>query len=206
MNCRYPDALVIQFAKAPRPGHVKTRMRPALDDQSCAALQRRLVTYTFDTLSQMQLCAFELWVDEPHYDGFFSGLGPQRPVRRQRGPNLGARMYHALATALAGHERVVLVGSDCPFLNSGHIEEALACLRAGDDVVLGPATDGGYVLIGARRVDTALFSDIPWGGAGVLAATRRQLQGLAWRWSELTPLADIDTPADLELLHSLENF
>ncbi len=206
MSCRHPDALVIQFAKAPRPGCVKTRMQPTLDAEACAALHRRLVTYTFDTLSQMQLCAFELWADEPRYDGFFAGLRPRRPVRRQHGTNLGARMYHALATALADHARVVLVGSDCPFLNATHIEEALARLRAGDDVVLGPAVDGGYVLIGARRVDRVLFSDIPWGTAGVLAATRGQLQALGWRWSELAPLADIDTAADLELLHSLENF
>lgn len=206
MTYRYPDALVIQFAKAPRPGRVKTRMRPELDDQSCVALHRRLVTYTFDKLSQTQLCPLELWVDELHYDGFFTGLRPQRPVRRQCGADLGARMYHALATALADYQRVVLVGSDCPFLNPGHIEEALARLGAGDDVVLGPAMDGGYVLIGARRVDNALFSGVPWGTGGVLTATRGQLRALAWRWSELPPLADIDTAADLKLIQNLENF
>lgn len=206
MTYRYPDALVIQFAKAPRPGRVKTRMRPELDDQSCAALHRRLVAYTFDKLSQTELCPLELWVDEPHYDGFFVELSPHRPVHRQRGADLGARMYHALAAALADYERVVLVGSDCPFLSTDHIEDALARLGAGDDVVLGPALDGGYVLIGARRVDNALFSGVPWGTGGVLAATRGQLRALAWRWSELTPLADIDTAADLKLLHNLENF
>lgn len=203
---RNPDALLIQFAKAPRPGHVKTRMRPALDDQACALLHRRLVKHTYAVLLQADIAPLELWVDGADYDGFFAGLRPQARLRRQRGADLGARMQHAIATSLPAHDRVVLVGSDCPFLTADYIAEAMARLSDGADVVLGPALDGGYVLIGARRTDAELFDSIPWGTSGVLTTTRARLRKLRWEWHELSALADIDTEADLKLLHNLENF
>ena len=78
-----------------------------------------------------------------------------------------------------------------------HLHQALAWLRQGQDAVLAPAEDGGYVLLGVRRVEPALFQDMPWGGPQVLDLTRQRLRRLRWRWRELETLWDIDRPEDL---------
>ena len=95
---------------------------------------------------------------------------------------------------------VILVGADCPLLEARHLASAFDWLQQGEDAVLGPAEDGGYVLLGLRRVNRALFRDIPWGGDQVLALTRQRLAQLGWRWRELEPLWDLDRPADLDRL------
>jgi glycosyltransferase A (GT-A) superfamily protein (DUF2064 family) len=94
----------------------------------------------------------------------------------------------------------VLIGSDCPGYDGEYIARAFLALSVtgGDyDTVIGPATDGGYVLIGLRRPAQALFADMPWGTDAVLERTRMVLRGLGWRWLELPALADIDRPEDL---------
>ena len=119
-----------------------------------------------------------------------------RAIRRQRGADLGERMYHALAAGLARYERVLLVGSDCPAIDAAYLHRALQVL---DDVpvVLGPALDGGYVLIGVRSVDPALFAGIAWGQPTVYAETVARLRRLGVDWTALPALPDIDRPADL---------
>jgi glycosyltransferase A (GT-A) superfamily protein (DUF2064 family) len=116
------------------------------------------------------------------------------------------RLYHALACALTRYQSVVIIGSDCPFIDEGYLRQAFQLLQAGNQVVLGPATDGGYVLIAANKVDAGLFENIEWGCERVLAQTRKQLQALDWTWSELKPLSDIDRPEDLPLLVKLPAF
>jgi hypothetical protein len=106
-------------------------------------------------------------------------------------------MHRALARALRGAERAVLIGADCPALTPAYLREAIAALE-GADVVLGPARDGGYVLVGARRVAPALFDGIAWGSSRVLDEQRACLRALGWRWSELATLWDVDRPEDLE--------
>ena len=93
---------------------------------------------------------------------------------------------------------VVLIGGDCPVLNPGHLKQALTWLASGEDAVLGPAEDGGYVLLGLNRVAPALFNTIEWGGEDVLAVTRARLAGLGWKWRELKTLWDLDRPQDLD--------
>ncbi|MCB1698686.1 MAG: TIGR04282 family arsenosugar biosynthesis glycosyltransferase, partial [Halioglobus sp.] len=114
----------------------------------------------------------------------------------QRGADLGQRMHNALRVGLARYRQVVLVGSDCPGIDRAYLVQALAALEQAE-VVLGRAEDGGYVLIGARRVCRAMFEGIPWGSAGVLAATTGRLRQLGLDWVELPALADIDRPGDL---------
>ena len=114
----------------------------------------------------------------------------------QRGDDLGARMHNALASALARAERVVLVGSDCPAIDREYLVEALDALER-VPVVLGPALDGGYVLIGTREIDPGIFRGVAWGTGKVLAQTVERLRQLGWRWKELRALADIDRPEDL---------
>jgi glycosyltransferase A (GT-A) superfamily protein (DUF2064 family) len=92
------------------------------------------------------------------------------------------------------------VGSDCPALTADHLRQADRVLRDGVDAVFVPCEDGGYALIGLRRVDPRLFEDVAWGGAAVMAQTRARLTGLGWRWRELETLWDVDRPEDYERL------
>jgi hypothetical protein len=83
-------------------------------------------------------------------------------------------------------------------LNGAHLKQAFTWLYAGADAVLGPAEDGGYVLLGLRRVERELFAGIPWSTPAVLDVTRRRLGELNWSWRELEPLWDLDREADLD--------
>ena len=121
-------------------------------------------------------------------------------LREQRGEDLGERMRHAAELTLETASFLVLIGGDCPVLNAGYVARALRLLESGCDAVLGPAEDGGYVLLGLRRSDPLLFSGFPWGTSKVLEMTRERLRqaGLAWR--ELETLWDLDRVEDLERL------
>ena len=109
-------------------------------------------------------------------------------------------MYRAFKRALRSYAYVVLVGSDCPPLRPADLRAAVRVLREGADAVLAPAEDGGYPLIGLRRLSRRLFDGIPWGGPEVLARTRRRLEALDWRWQELRTLWDVDRPQDIARL------
>jgi len=115
----------------------------------------------------------------------------------QRGGDLGERMYHALAQGLSRGSAVVLVGSDCPGLCEQYLAEAFSALEDAD-VVLGPAQDGGFVLIGCRQVRDGMLNGISWGRGEVLKQTLRQLATRGLSVALLTELYDVDTPADLQ--------
>lgn len=106
------------------------------------------------------------------------------------------RMQGALTDALRRAPAAVLIGSDCPGYSAAYLCSAFTAL-ATHDAVLGPAHDGGYVLIGLRRIDPSLFAAIPWGTGDVLAHTRTRLAALGWHWHELATQHDIDRPEDL---------
>jgi len=106
-------------------------------------------------------------------------------------------MHRAFRRALRRHPFVVLIGSDCPALRPADLRAASRILRAGADAVIAPAEDGGYPLIGLRRVSRRLFDGIPWGGPEVLARTRSRLPALSWHWRELRTLWDVDRPEDV---------
>lgn len=119
------------------------------------------------------------------------------PCLAQGEGDLGDRLHRAFVQAFAqGARQVVAIGADCPGLGPALFAQAFAAL-AREDLVLGPAMDGGYYLIGLNQPAPALFSDIPWGSDGVLAATLKQAEGLHLSIHLLEPLADVDRPEDL---------
>lgn len=194
------------FAKAPTPGLVKTRLVPALGEQAAAELYRQLAERTLFTALGAGLGPVELWCAPGTDDAFFSACARQYGIslRAQGEGDLGMRMAHALAHALTEGSPGLLVGSDCPVLTTEYLREAAAGLAGGNDAVLGPAEDGGYVLIGlAREASAQLFEDIPWGTATVMQETRARLSRLNWRWRELATLWDVDLPEDLLRLRQL---
>ncbi|KGE04264.1 Glycosyltransferase [Pseudohaliea rubra DSM 19751] len=173
-------------------------MYPFLDAVGACELHCALLTHTARQLAAVSGCTRELWIaGNPAHPVLerAAALG-QATLRRQAGVDLGERMQHALASALERASRAVLVGSDCPELDAAYVEAAFDALSTAD-VVLGPALDGGYVLIGVRRLNPALFHSVSWGSDRVLAQTRERIASLGWRSTLLEPLRDIDRPEDL---------
>ncbi|MCB1709492.1 MAG: TIGR04282 family arsenosugar biosynthesis glycosyltransferase, partial [Halioglobus sp.] len=145
--------LLIQFAREPVAGAVKTRMIPQLTPQQACDLHSELVLWTAGRLAAARLGRVELAVAGDRGHALFQrclGLGVAG-LSAQRGADLGERMHNALLDGLTRFERVLLVGSDCPGIDRAYLVQALAALEQAE-VVLGRAEDGGYVLIGARRV------------------------------------------------------
>jgi len=188
------------FAKAP--GEAKTRLIPALGAAGAAALHRQLVMHCLRAATDAQLGPVELWCAPDTSDPFFRECERQLGVSlwEQGEGDLGERMQRAFESALVRAARAILVGSDIPALSARYLRDADRALVRGNKVVIGPAEDGGYVLIGLSRCDPELFRDIPWGGPDVMAETRRRIAAIAWRSSELPILWDVDQPEDLERL------
>lgn len=194
------DTTVIVFCKAPVAGYTKTRLIPRLGAEGAASLHAKLIERTVATAVAAALGPVELWCTPSPAHPLFQTLATRYRLvtRTQPEGDLGVKMHRALDQALSATRYALLIGTDCPTYSAGYLDAARAALAAGDDAVLGPATDGGYVLIGLARNDMELFSDIAWGGASVLAATREQLRKLQWRYSELETLSDIDRPEDVD--------
>jgi hypothetical protein len=186
---------------------VKTRFIPALGAGGAAALHRALLA---DSLRLLKSAA-----PAAGATAYLSFSEPWRAPRRgpgaaiaraaagiarlpQTNGDLGRRMRATLRRLLRrGHDRVVIIGSDAPTLPPAWIARAFHLLEAGSEVVLGPARDGGYYLLGARRLVPGMFSGIPWGTGGVLESTRRALRSRGVTHHLLPAWYDIDRPADL---------
>lgn len=199
---KYSSCRIQVFAKAPQPGKVKTRLHTVLGPDGCAELHARLVRLTLDKLVQAQLCPVELWCHPDCEQDFFRACRQEYPLElhAQSGSDLGQRMHHAIRYSLACCDAVVLTGTDCPSLAPADIEEACDALLAGTDMVLGPATDGGYYLIGMRSAPARVFTDIAWGSGEVLDDTLERVRELDMTAHLLTRRDDIDTPADFQRL------
>jgi rSAM/selenodomain-associated transferase 1 len=181
---------------------VKTRLVPLLGENGAARLHARLVERTLETALAAGFDPVDLYCSPRTNDIFFKSNQERFGVRlRSQGVgDVGDRMYRAFKRALRRHPYVVLIGSDCPALRPADLRAAARALREGADAVLAPAEDGGYPLIGLRRVSRRLFDGIAWGGPQVLAQTRRRLKALGWRWKELRTLWDVDRPEDVARL------
>ncbi len=200
-------AALIIFAKAPIPGQVKTRLCPPLTPDEAATLHG---SFVLDTLERTKaaIAAYKLPLDRvlacapERTHVFFRIMEERHGVRlmNQEGENLGARMDHAFSTVFAqGYRRALLVGTDVPSLPLDHYRRALEELDR-HDVVLNPALDGGYVLIGLKQPAPDLFREIPWSTDQVCALTQTRAAELHLSTALLPPWRDVDTLEDLQAL------
>jgi rSAM/selenodomain-associated transferase 1 len=197
-------AAIIVFARAPQPGRVKSRLAPRLGEWGAARLHRRLVRRTLRVALAAHCGPVELHGAPRARHAFFLQCEKKLDIvlRNQRGRDLGERMFNAIVDGLRAHRAVILVGTDCPALEARDLRRAARALAGGCGAVLAPAEDGGYPLIGLRRVSPRLFENIAWGGSEVFARTAQELDRLGWRWRRLRTLWDVDRPEDLEHLYT----
>ena len=188
------------FAKWPTPGEVKTRLAAETTAEWAAAVAAAFLGDIIDRLSALpvqRVLAFAPTEAREHFAGL---IGNRFSLCPQDHGDLGQRMAGFVRRQLqAGAEAVVLLGTDSPTLPLAHIEQAFTELRRAD-VVVGPATDGGYYLLGCSRDVPPLFEDIAWGSSRVLRQTIDRLKDPRWRLGLLPPWYDVDTPQDWDML------
>jgi len=185
------------LAKAPVPGLAKTRLIPAIGAHAAAVLQERLTERAVATALAADVGPVTLWcAPDSTHDAFLKlALRARITLRPQPEGDLGARML-----AAAGNGLTLVIGTDCPALTEVHLRAAAKALRDGIDVALIPAEDGGYVLIGMRSAQPALFAGMAWGTKTVLADTRARIIEQRLVLAEQPPLWDVDTESDLARL------
>ena len=201
-----PDGAVLGiFAKHPVPGRVKTRLAARLGADGAAEAHAAMLLDLLDLWGGERYLApggrRVVVFDPPDAASWFDAHAPAGfALQPQEGPDLGARMANFLSAELAeGADRVVVIGSDSPTLDPSHVVSAFLCLEH-KDVVLGPAADGGYYLVGARRPVPELFRDIPWSTPAVLARSVAALRESGRSLAVLPPWYDVDTPESWDLL------
>ncbi len=192
------DCLLIQFAKFPRLGGVKTRLKPLLQDDGCFQLHLELMSCVNENLKASGIFQI-LSIDQLGQHDTINQLAGHTPILLQQGDDLGERMQHALAWGLQRAKKVIIVGSDCPVLNAEHLQIVRNKLDEHDHVFI-PAEDGGYVLIASTECFSPIFHGIPWGCDQVLKQTRDKLLKGGKNVGYLPPLWDVDRPEDYKRL------
>ena len=190
------------MAKQPERGKVKTRIAAVVGDDRAAELYRCALNDTLALASSIVDVAHVLSYAPPTEDGrrYFEQAAPDFALIPQEGATLGERMTGILAPLLKVHSRVVLIGSDSPDLPAAFITRAFDILRGAADVVLGPANDGGYYLLGVRSMQPLLFERIDWSTAVVAQQTRARAAEARLQIVDLPPWHDLDTVDDLQAL------
>ena len=194
------------FTKSPVLGEVKTRLQPDYSTEQSLKIHKIL---TLNTL-ELSKCLIELDVElccTPDRNTlFFLDCENNFSVtlNNQQGVDLGERMAFSFSVALQTYEKVVVIGTDCPDIDKDYITQAFDALND-NDAVIGPASDGGYVLLGLRKFSLDLFTNISWSSDQVFSQTKKVLNDLSWSYAELGIMHDLDRPEDLLRYEDLLN-
>ncbi len=191
---------LIVFVKPPELGKVKSRLAATIGEQAALSVYQKLLLHTQQVI--------QLFQDTSTADCFvfYAGRVPEadswsalaKEQNEQKGSDLGERMYRAFAHCFAqGYSRVCIIGSDCPELTTSVIVSAFNALQD-YPATIGPATDGGYYLLGLRKNHPSLFEKMTWSTDTVFTETMKRLKNLHWEVTTLPALTDIDTEADLQ--------
>ncbi|MEM9163195.1 MAG: TIGR04282 family arsenosugar biosynthesis glycosyltransferase [Cyanobacteria bacterium P01_F01_bin.4] len=197
---------LILFTRYPEAGKTKTRLIPHLGEEQAACLQRQMTEHIVTEMQQVSVnCApsLEVHFAGGSHDQMATWLGDHLCYLPQASGDLGMRMSQAFSQGFQdGMQRVVMIGADCPNITSNLLAQAFQSLES-FDVVLGPALDGGYYLIGlseaCRDAYAGLFQGIDWGTSQVFEQTVAIAHRLSLSFTALQPLSDIDRPEDLAI-------
>ncbi len=203
----FPGDKLVVFAKAPIPGQVKKRLIPALGAEGTARLHQEMLEQKLRIAHDHYIADVELycWPDTRHPYFQHAQSRYRIQLHPQQGDDLGERMANAMQGYVKDNHNTVLIGTDCPPLDGAYITQAFHALQAGADAVIGPAEDGGYILIGLSRFNSRIFKDIHWGGKDVLSQTLSRLKQLNLDYVVLDTLWDVDRPEDLVRLGDFYN-
>lgn len=185
---------LLVFAKEPILGKVKTRVAAMSSPEFALRLYQRLLKDTLDVCRNIPADRM-LFIDgfSTHKKHWTHGF----KVFSQEGSDLGQKMTKAFTLAFkSGQKKVVIIGTDCPDIKEDHIELAFRQLCE-HDVVIGPAKDGGYYLLGFKEMHQELFLDIPWSTSGVLSKTMKRINQMNLSFSILPVLSDVDELKDV---------
>lgn len=202
----YPDGRILVFCKAPESGKVKTRLAKTIGEAAAVSVHEYLARHCLETIARQNIAPIELWCMPNSRHAFFQHCETTFGVmlKEQVGKTLGERMSHAASDTLAQGKLPVIIGTDCPEINSAYLRSAFSALEQHNSVI-GPAYDGGYVLIGLREPQPEIFMDMPWGSPQVFDETMARLSGPV---KCLEVCGDIDYAEDLlrlrEVAGSLE--
>lgn len=184
---------LIIFVKNAVAGKVKTRLAASIGDEKALEVYRLLLRFTYDLAKEVQAVKEVSYADESDQPDELIPEEFERTI--QKGNDLGERMSHAFKSAIGdGHEYIVLIGSDCAELTPEIVEQAFLSLKV-NNVVVGPAEDGGYYLIGMNGYYPELFKDIKWSTGEVLSKTVEKIRTMGLSFALLPKLNDVD---DLE--------
>jgi hypothetical protein len=204
---------LIVFTRFPEPGTTKTRLIPALGEKGAADLQRRMTEHIISTAAKVSNrpgLSIEVRYEGADPDLMQAWLGPQFTYSMQGSGDLGRRMARAFDEVFQTEtEAAVIIGCDIPGITANIILQAFEGLQK-NDLVLGPARDGGYYLVGKKRAIAAdanhlLFSGIKWGSEEVFTQTLQIAKRSGLSFILLEPLADVDRPEDLHIWHEFKN-
>lgn len=191
--------VAVVFAKYPEPGRVKTRLIGAFTAEQAAQVHRRCLRLTLDCLHEVGRVEIVL-AGSPDGEDFAEFLPPGARLLPQGAGDLGGRLALVVEQTFgAGARRVLLVGSDCPEMCPEDVTTALDLLDR-VDVVVGPAVDGGYYLLGLRGPETGLFASIDWSSSRVLAQTRARAAGMGLSLVLIDERRDVDEVGDMMAL------
>lgn len=184
---------VVVFGREPVAGLVKTRLAAGIGGPAAARVYSITLEHTIEAAVESGARVVLSLAAVPS-GGWKSGLG--FPVEVQGTGDIGDRMAAAFEQRFSeGEDWVMIIGSDCPLITPDHLRAAADAL-AENDVVLGPAIDGGYWLVAQRRPGVDLFSDIRWSSHDTLDQTRQRLADVGASWTEIDELGDVDTRED----------
>jgi rSAM/selenodomain-associated transferase 1 len=191
------NALIL-FIKLPRPGYVKTRLQPELTPQQSVIIYRAMVEDTICRIGEIGFCDIKIFfypADAAH--ALKKWLGNRFKYIPQQGKDLGEKMHNAITLMLEeNYNKVIVIGSDIPTLDSATITKAFSGLED-NDLVLGPCPDGGYYLIGMEQLHPELFQGISWSTEYVLVQTLQRVYTDKLKAIQIESKSDIDTYQDL---------
>lgn len=198
---------LILFTRYPVPGKAKTRLIPEMDEKGAADLQEIMTGFAvlnarcFSTFTGVDI---EVSYEGANKSNMLTWLGKGVEYNKSGKGDLGQRMYSAFEdTFRSGYKRTVVIGCDCPMIDTDCLSEAFSALK-NNDMVIGPATDGGYYLIGLKKPAPQLFTRIDWGTDSVYRQTIAIAQDLKFKTIQLTELSDVDTPEDLSVCRDMK--
>lgn len=189
------EALLI-FTKNPEAGKVKTRLAATLGDEAALSIYRQLLLHTVSATEYLPVDKFVFYSNHIGQKDYWSDKNYYKLL--QEGNDLGERMKNAFVAAFQkGYHKVAIIGTDCPDLNAPVIMNAYVYLED-HDIVIGPAIDGGYYLLGMKKLHPRLFEKIDWSTGKVLAQTLKICESSNLSTFLLPELSDIDDENDLK--------